>query len=499
MKRAIITGLGFSILLLAGCGGAGATDIYVGPGETHTTIQGAINAASSGDTIIVRDGTYTENLDVGTAHLTIKSENAENGAATTTVHAASSSDHVFDITADYVNISGFTVTGATGSSKAGIYINAANHCNISDNLLTENNRGIYLRCVGSDTARFNVIVNNTVSQNGDNGIRLQGANCDNNTVRNNIVSANDEGIYIYFADYNNITGNTVLSNTAKGIYLTSGADYNNISCNTILNNAYRGISLLSSNYNILAYNDVNDNGYHGIYLESSNHNTITGNNASWNEGDGIVVLGHIHPTSYNNISDNIANHNDAGITLFDEDSCTIVNNTANSNNVGISLKCSYNNEISCNTILNNINDGFYLYDADDNNITCNWVAFNEKHGFHLISRGWENSTGNNISYNNIIANGEYNSASGGYEWQFYNDQEEDVSAINNWWGTTDDNEIDASIYDDEEGKGKVTYTPKSDDGPLPCAPIPEPATLVMVALGLLSVIGLLYRSGASGR
>ncbi|CAD7774344.1 Periplasmic copper-binding protein (NosD) [Candidatus Methanoperedenaceae archaeon GB50] len=474
MKRAIITGLGFSILLLAGCGGAGATDIYVGPGETHTTIQGAINAASSGDTIIVRDGTYTENLDVGTAHLTIKSENAENGAATTTVHAAS--DHVFDITADYVNISGFTVTGATieSKSKAGIYIHGT-----------------------TDNPALNNSIKNCTAIKNDAGIYLKGAGVKYCVIENNTCSENEYGLRIVNAKKNDIKHNSFITNE-YGIHLSNG-DYNNISCNTILNNAYRGISLLSSNYNILAYNDVNDNGYHGIYLESSNHNTITGNNASWNEGDGIVVLGHIHPTSYNNISDNIANHNDAGITLFDEDSCTIVNNTANSNNVGISLKCSYNNEISCNTILNNINDGFYLYDADDNNITCNWVAFNEKHGFHLISRGWENSTGNNISYNNIIANGEYNSASGGYEWQFYNDQEEDVSAINNWWGTTDDNEIDASIYDDEEGKGKVTYTPKSDDGPLPCAPIPEPATLVMVALGLLSVIGLLYRSGASGR
>ena len=486
MKSLIITGLGLLILLLVGCGGAGALECNCGEicvnetgwwrdggvfNESLRPIQAAVDNASENDVICVKDGWYYENVDVNVDHLTIKSEN---GSATTTVQAASSSDHVFDITADYVNISGFTVTE---SSKAGIYINAVNHCNISDNLLTENDHGIYLRCAGDDAARFNVIVNNTVSQNDDNGIRLQGANCDNNTVRNNIVSVNEEGIYIYYADYNNITGNTVLSNTAEGIYLTSGADYNNISCNTILNS------------------------YNGIYLVSSNHNIITGNNASWNEGYGIVVLGHIHPTSYNNISDNIANHNDAaGIALDGEDNCTIVNNTANSNNVGISLESSFNNNISCNTILNNINDGFYLYDADDNNITCNWVAFNEKHGFHLISWGWENSTGNNISYNNIIANGAYNTTSGGYEWQFYNDQEEDVSATNNWWGTTDDNKIDASIYDWEDNpeKGNVTYLPKLG-GPSSCAEIPEPVTLVMVALGLLSLIGLLYRSGAGGR
>ncbi|MEA2076229.1 MAG: hypothetical protein U9O85_11005 [Euryarchaeota archaeon] len=34
---------------------ASATDIYVGPGETNQTIQQAVNNASEGDTIIVRD------------------------------------------------------------------------------------------------------------------------------------------------------------------------------------------------------------------------------------------------------------------------------------------------------------------------------------------------------------------------------------------------------------------------------------------------------------
>jgi uncharacterized protein YdeI (BOF family) len=41
---------------------ANAADIiFVGPGETYTTIRSAVTAANPLDTIIVRDGTYTEN------------------------------------------------------------------------------------------------------------------------------------------------------------------------------------------------------------------------------------------------------------------------------------------------------------------------------------------------------------------------------------------------------------------------------------------------------
>jgi len=57
-----------SALVLA-TGVASAVDRYVGPGETYTTIQSAENVAVSYDTIIVRDGIYSENVDVDVAHL----------------------------------------------------------------------------------------------------------------------------------------------------------------------------------------------------------------------------------------------------------------------------------------------------------------------------------------------------------------------------------------------------------------------------------------------
>jgi nitrous oxidase accessory protein NosD len=119
-----------------------ADTIYVSEGGDQT-IQQAVNNAIQGDTIIVRDGTYTKNVNVNVAHLTIRSEN---GSASTTVPAANSNDHVFYVTVvDYVNISGFTVTGATGSSKAGIYLGTGvAHCNISDNNASNNYYGIYL-------------------------------------------------------------------------------------------------------------------------------------------------------------------------------------------------------------------------------------------------------------------------------------------------------------------------------------------------------------------
>jgi hypothetical protein len=84
---------------------------------SNTPIQHAIDNANEGNTICVKDGTYTENVDVN-KRLTIKSEN---GAASTTVRASNSNDHVFEVTTSNVNISGFrfTATGATGFHESG--------------------------------------------------------------------------------------------------------------------------------------------------------------------------------------------------------------------------------------------------------------------------------------------------------------------------------------------------------------------------------------------
>jgi len=157
-------------------------------GSDFTSIQAAVNAASAGDTIIVRDGTYIENVDVGKS-ITLKSEN---GSASTTVSASSAYDHVFDVTVDYVNISGFTAEGATGLWEAGIYLEDANHCNISDNNVINNGDGIYLSHSSNNT-----LTDNTANSNNNCGIHLDYSS-NNNTLANNTAEGNNYGIHLFF-------------------------------------------------------------------------------------------------------------------------------------------------------------------------------------------------------------------------------------------------------------------------------------------------------------
>ena len=173
--------------------------------------------------------------------------------------------------------------------------------------------------------------------------------------------------------------------------------------------------------------------------------------------------------------------------------CTISNNTISGNNFGISLYNSDYNNITKNIIANN-SDGIRLEGSRYNTITCNWIHHNNN-GSYLAKTECPLglSTNNTIERNNIIANGEYNETTGGWEWQFYNDQTANVEALDNWWGTVDEVRINASIFDkyDDETRGIVNFSHRS--GPAPCAPVPESAPILLFGLGLLALAGYVLR------
>lgn len=270
--------------------------------DDYSTIQAAVNAASPGDTIIVRDGTYTENVDVNVDNLTLRSEN---GSTSTIVQAANRWDHVFEVSANYVNISGFTVRES--SEEKGIYLgNGVNHCTISNNTASGNWFGIYLYY------------------------------SENNTISSNIALGNSQGILLYSSSTNTISGNTASDNGDTGIYLSTSCNYNNISSNTVSGNI-KGIWVYaSSNNNNISGNTVTNNDGGGILLTESSNNTISSNTASNNRfGIRLSLL-----CNYNNISSNIASGNAKGIQLYDS--------------------CNYNN-ISSNTVTNTDYEGNFPF------------------------------------------------------------------------------------------------------------------------------------------
>lgn len=207
------------ILFLYFVGASSALTWYVDDDgrADFTEIQDAINAASAGDTIIVRNGTYHENIAVW-KRLTIQSEN---GSDATIVRAKKPGYPVFVVSppiakfeniymASQVNISGFTVENALNQS-VGIALDFAEYCNISNNNCSNNTCGIYLK------------------------------NSHSNKISNNTCSKNEYGIYLFIDSKNNsITKNLCSDNGRVGFLINSFSSHsinnNKIYLNNFVNN-----------------------------------------------------------------------------------------------------------------------------------------------------------------------------------------------------------------------------------------------------------------------
>ncbi len=274
-----------------------ATDVYVDDNGDDTTGDGtsaipwktigyAVSQASDGDTIIVMDGKYTENIEID-KQLTIKSDH---GAESTTVTAADPSKNVLSVKADNVTIDGLTITGSTEIPMAGIYLLYSGNSRIVNNICSGNANGIYLDY------------------------------SDNISVSNNTLSDNTHGIYIYSSEDVTVSNNTCSDNT-NGIYIYNSKDVtvSDNSCNT---NVY-GLLIKESTRIAITGNTCSENGV-GIKVYLSLEVNISNNTCEDNDY-GLYILYYTGYTAddFNGIiADNTLENNTKGQYIFEDISGT---------------------------------------------------------------------------------------------------------------------------------------------------------------------------------
>ena len=383
--------------------------------DNYSTIQEAVDAASPGDTIIVRDGVYTENINVDKPYLTIQSEN---GSDSTIVQAATSNNDVFKVSTNYVNINGFTVEGGNGSYMeevekegplpisvvrfhycAGIYLKA-NYCNITNNNCSNNSEGISLYKSNDNSIMNNDCSNNSGEASGSgkmltgafkygSGISLKDSN--SNSITNNTCSSNhDYGIHLVSLG-NNIIKNNNCSNNRDGIYLVDSKN-NKLTGNVMLEEGIviRGYSLSDYTHEIDESNTAN--GKPVYYWKDVEGGRIP-------DGAGQVIL--VNSTNITIKNQNL-NNASIGIQIAFSSFITIKNNSCSNNDNGILIYRSNSNTITNNIALNNTECSIYL-DSSNNNSILNNNASNNNRGYGIYL---ESSNNNIIKNNNVSNNGD---------------------------------------------------------------------------------------------
>lgn len=283
------------------------------------TIQFAINSAQSGDSIIVSQGTYQENINFSGKNVKVCSNFVYSGD--TTVISATIIDgnniilpvvNFSDFESQNAHINGFKIRNGKGKNMVGywglathgggIFIKNASpvvkNCIITNNNC-QNGGGIYAE--NSQATFENVIIqNNNINQpnipNGGSGLFL--LNCNSNIIRCTIKNNTDNpasgvsnygggGVLVYGGS-TNIQSSKIIANYAKGygggISLYAGSS------------AFIENTIISNNIGGTAGN------YTGGGIHTDNCNIVLKNSVIWgNDEFGISIGGYPNITIFNSI------------------------------------------------------------------------------------------------------------------------------------------------------------------------------------------------------
>ncbi|MEQ8763783.1 MAG: right-handed parallel beta-helix repeat-containing protein [Planctomycetota bacterium] len=267
-----------------GCPGSGTS------ADPFCSIQAAIDAASSGDLVLVRPGTYLERIDFKGKGIRVR---GRDGAAQTILDGQRQGSVVRFVSGEGSTsvLEGFTIRGGLASLGGGILCTDGSSPLIQSNIIAQNEatqNGGGIHCVSSSPR----ILGNTISGNraaifggGVSCYTNPSATLEDNDIRQNEASGGG-GISALFADPM-ILSNAVAHNKAGaggGMYLSL--------CSSVLtsNLVVRNESTLGGGISLLT-----------PFPGFSSAPVLTNNTIAHNTGQGLQVSGYVYAQMLNSI------------------------------------------------------------------------------------------------------------------------------------------------------------------------------------------------------
>ena len=195
--------------------GAFATDLLV-PSE-YSSMQGAINAAVDGDTVIVAPGTYNETMTINGKAITIRSSA---GASTTKIDRANAGGDVFTINSAPsagVTIQGFTILRCQANAFVG---NGASNVTLNNIRVLTGRRASYVR----EGSHFTLSDFQIAGMNGidGNGVYVESAGSSVNATGSNFGACSNVAVYLSPGTSGTLTNCQFMNNSSTSVYGGSG-------------------------------------------------------------------------------------------------------------------------------------------------------------------------------------------------------------------------------------------------------------------------------------
>ncbi len=234
----------------------------------YSSIQAAINNANDGNTIYVSSGLYYEHLKVNKS-ISLVGENKDN-----TIIDGNGNGTIFDVTADNVSISCFTIRncGCSCLGYYGFYVEKY-HQNVS---ITANNMagqlGVLSNAVKLDRVQDVLIEHNNIMQSVVECILI--TNSSEVQLLENNITDNFEPVQIENSTEITFSGNNVTGSPTTGVSVL------NCSNSTFLGNSF------SSNFCGMSFSKSKDNlVFRSNFLNNQLQVSVSGSVNSWDNGE----------------------------------------------------------------------------------------------------------------------------------------------------------------------------------------------------------------------
>ena len=331
--------------------------------EDDQSIQSAVDAASTGDTICVEDGTYEEEVTIDVEGLTLTAVDGHEP----TLDGDQSLENAITVTADDVTIEGLEIFEYSDGSS--IVVEDASDVTIKDTDVLHphfGNSGAGVRITDSpDTT-----VENCLIEEHPDGILIQ--NADGVTIVDSTIDDASGGtnaaVKIENGSEDVVIENNDVSNSGNGIRLLSGSHRARIEDNDVFDGG-DGIRLSGSDDVDVLENSVTDSNDRALRLFESQGVTVDDNSFdNTSREPAVEVIEYSHECSITN--NQVSNADHEGVRVVDSDNLTIEGNTIEENDVwspdlsGLRLENSSGTSVIDNTITDNEIRGIFVLPGD---------------------------------------------------------------------------------------------------------------------------------------